>query len=401
MIKYKIQFQKEGFNYQNYVPLYFSHLEKKEQNFFVLNNARELGSEQIKVLIPFCVDNIFEGYSVDVYSFSNPLLRNNDVIALHTNEINKHSGRIGYFFSIKALADEENSIFDSHTLSYAYYALGLLLKGQANIDNVERVNRKEDSNIYKITDFFNEDIVLLVLCNEYINEIQDFNIDDYIYGLYKFGFIYNSNSVKNRNGILKIQEDQYKTMTENGRKIKIELKNKDFRNDYFISIYSKELVWKEKNWLTKFILSYQIIEILIDKIFIHSVYSIIEKNIPDKSTKFRDKINTVTTESERIKRLFTDYTRIDESLKNLCSSKFVTILSSLSIEIDEDKRQKLHSIIYHIRNTIVHAVRVVYNENKSVDECKMEELNDYFEYLIFEILSTFYCCPLPPVSNQI
>ena len=140
---------------------------------------------EIKFTLKYPKSKIFSEYSVSVYLFKNKHFSQKDIIDLRVNEIGPNSGRIGYFIRLDALFENEILQLNQHIYPYVYYALEYIFSSTETIQTKEY---ELTSNPPNITDFFDEDTIVLVLCNEYVSFNPKLKILDYLAPLYLHGF---------------------------------------------------------------------------------------------------------------------------------------------------------------------------------------------------------------------
>ena len=253
------------------------------------------------------------GYSVSVHLFKNKFFSQKDIIDLRLKEIKNTNGKVGYFFRLDALFEKDVLEINQHTYPYAYYALEHIFSSDVSYQtrDVEFL-----SNPLNITDFFDEDTIVLVLCNEYINEVNTFSIDNYLAPLFLKGFIKfdSSNRVEIFNEIDLIEDsisELKKILRPDGvfvlrLKSPIEL----LTNESFITYLYQNLLLHKNETITRFIILYQIIEISISKIFHIKVQSkVCDKIGTLTSLQLKKFLSEIQTEKNRIVSLLNEFSR--------------------------------------------------------------------------------------------
>lgn len=360
-------------------------------NYFLLANEED-PNEVIRVNFPFDVPAITRGYSVSVHAFKNTHFNQNDIFEVRFDERANESGRVGYLFSLKAMEDKMNSNFNKHVLPYVYYAFEKLLTGDAAIKPNAIENKNE---ILQLKDIYNEDVTLLVLCNEYTQEIVDYQIEDYLYQLYLLGFVYidtNKHIVFNEIDFIKDNYNSIKVDIYKGRYImRLSAAPKFLRNEIYPKKLVSSLVSDGHYFLTRFHTLYQVIELLIGFVLKREI----EMNISLKQDtltgyKIKEKLGEISTEGYRIKKLINEYAKIDEGFKNLFVDELKVFFQSIELKVDDENQEghltKLSTLLYKHRNNLVHNYRIIHKTDQTLYLDQLNNINDYLECLVFQLL---------------
>ena len=138
----------------------------------------------------------------------------------------------------------------------------------------------------------------------------------------------------------------------------------------------------EGNELAKFHLLYQIIELLINKIFSVEIQEIISKlgDNTDKLFDVKEELTNLANEKRRVKRLFNDYSgdiNNKEALTEKCNELLVCASKNMQDEVA--------SAIYSTRNLLVHEYRSIPKENYVL----IKEVNEIFIDNLIDILLSY------------
>ncbi len=369
---------------------------QEDKNYFVLSNEDGSG-EQIRIEFPFAVQDVPAGYTVSIFIFKNQYYSQNDLIELRAKEKVTQSGRIGYAFSLRSLVDRDNNIFNEHTLPFAYYAFLNLISSNTVIDS--KIPKKK-SDVYSLNDFYDEGLVLIVLCDQLTQEIQEFSFDDYLYLLFIFGFVYVDTNDKqiafNNLSIIKENFESIKSNFYNGRySWKISAAPKFLRDEIYPTILAKQLITEDHYFLSKFHILYQVIEILIAEVLKNEIDLTVGnkgKNLP--GYKLKEVLSKLATDSYRINRLLNEYSKIPSGFDHLMTSKLKEFFDEMKIHLPSDYEKisnRLSQLIYKYRNNLVHNYRIIHKDTDrlSIYLKLLEEINSFFEYLVFELLHTY------------
>jgi hypothetical protein len=152
-------------------------------------------------------------------------------------------------------------------------------------------------------------------------------------------------------------------------------------NTYINELFSGLLL--ERHHLVKFHLLYQVIEMLIERIFNREFSEIITKYNPSGNLfEMKEKLNSLANEKDRVRKLFSsEYLKqlvSGNDLKNKCNELLVKF-ESKGIKNAE------HSALYSVRSLIVHNYRQLSNKEREL----VEAINDEFENVLFEIISHY------------
>lgn len=383
-----------------------------ETHIFKLSNVAtndkinfELTSETYEgVKIDFTLESkiytLFTGYSVSVHLFKNSHFSQKDIIDLRVDGFNQRRGQIGYMFRLDALFEADALLLNEHTFSYAYYALVKLFSEDINLQTKEiELTSKE----YTITDFFDPDTIILVLCNEYIANINDFSVNNYLASLYLNGFINFNKSIEieqfNNAAIIETNYNNLKNIlsTDGAFVLRVPSANSILVGENFVSHLFQNLIQKKADSITRFIMLYQIIEIFISKIFHLKVQSKICNNLSTlTSVQLKEFLSDIQKEKTRINALFNDYAKptsaLEAELKQTIIDFFEHVNDSDYNDVAEHSNLTLTDVFYDYRNKLVHNYRQVHapgiDNNLTIK--KMEKVNSLTEVLVAQVISLFH-----------
>lgn len=273
--------------------------------------------------------------------------------------------RIGWIFPIQALLSDQHEYCENRFfLKYAYVASCLLL------NDIRSENANFLSEI-ELTDFYDESTTLLVLDNGNINEIANFDVKDYTVSLYQKGYSYSGGG--NLDSEIEMVDKRL-----NLKPISEELRN----ISYIHTIFANEIP-KEQEAVVKFYTYYQIIEILIARVFEDKFKRFVEQLQVDIDSLFdkRDDLQEMVTEKRRIKWLFSNYVSL--------SGETINILNDECKEFLKFNKKKTSDImadnLYSVRCLLVHSMYMLDDEANKL----LKELNKYFLDIVIEMLLTF------------
>jgi hypothetical protein len=339
-------------------------------------------------------------YSVSIHLFKNAFLSQNDIVDLRVNGLVQNSGKIGLAFRLDALFEPNILQFTEHNFGFAVYALRKLFGQGVDIQN--KTNVFFNGNPLKITEFFDENTILVVLCNEFCNNIPDFSLDKYLTHLYLNGFIIfdKSNPVKALNNSVYIQDKvrAFKGIKNNAGNpvLKVPAANAFFENEFYARHLFKNLIQKDNEAVTRFILLYQVIEIAINKVLIYNVNKDVITKLSSLTGKVLiDLLDNVKKEKTRVSNLLHLFARPDGGLEidmatGLCA--FYTHINDPDLgTVAQQSGKSMADLFYAYRNKIVHNYRSFHQpvNNQQITDQSMQQLNEMTEVLIAYIL-TYY-----------
>lgn len=331
----------------------------KEQNIFIIKS--KINDSEIIYYPTLMLDSEY-----DIKNFSYVLFYNENSCENNIYQVYTENERIGWIFPIQALLSAEHSyVDDEYFLKYAYVATYLLLD---SIDQIDKINFPQE---FILADYVNETKCILVYDNENIKKIKNFDLSDYTVSFFKYGYEYNGKGNFNP-----VDNDTKK-------KLKIvplanELRGNSSINDLFV-----EQFLLASNAIIKFHICYQVIELLITKIFEHKFRLIAGKLSSDSENLFelREDLSKITTEKERIKCLFENYTKCET-----CDKKELGAACEEFLKLNNKKSSSnFYYDLYTVRCLLVHKLYSINKESHSY----LDRINDSLLHIVMTMLFTF------------
>lgn len=348
------------------IPLKLNTFEGATSEFVLKGNSVEYGETEVRIMYPLKVDNRYTKDDYEMYFFFNKKFAENDIFQVYEHD---NKSRLGWAFPLQSLlSDSHNYAENPHFLPYAFVAFEKLLRAEVhNLNEVSAVFRVDGH--YSLSDFFNSDeTIVMIFDRKLTRKIVDFDLYNYIPCLYSKGYYWSPGEYRRS---LERGDDALRL---NIRSISQSVKSEDFVIQLF-----KELLVYEKHHLVKFYLLYQVIELLIEKIFNKELASVLNDLSSQSKTLFqvKDKLDKLSNEKKRISRLFTVYTSTNGS-KSILMESCNRLLTKLSRKTLENSAESLYSV----RNLFVHEYRSI----PSTEVQLIEVINDDFENAVIEIL---------------
>jgi hypothetical protein len=321
--------------------------------------------------------NDYADTDYSVYLFYNEYLSaENNIFQIYLKETCK---RIGWIFPIQAILSKDHDYSENeHFLKYSFVAFSSLISSrysqQQKIPGIK--------NEISLTDFYFDDTIILVLCNEKTNEIDQFNIDDYLCSFSNFGYYRAMGSPKAKRTIDAEITDYFNQFKTNKR-LTIDKTSELYAKHFYINELYKSLLYNNDHHLVRFHLLYQVIELLIERTFEMEFDLVIESFQNNKISQFelKEKLNTTLNEKERIIKVFS---RVQVA-QNI-ADELHTVCNQILKEIESEK-ENLSLSLYRLRNNVVHGYRKL-SQNSNVIN-KMHTLNFRFELFISELLRKY------------
>lgn len=355
-----------------------------EQLYFELSDVQN----NIKIFIDYVL-TLDSEYKPEDYSLfilkSWVLDKENDIFQVFDKEFYKEPNRVrlGWIFPIQALLSNEHQYADNkHFLKYAYVAFLKLLKNQEEYITFNPLFSKITNN-YKLTDFYGEDIIILVLCNSPLQKIDNFQVDNYITSLYSYGY-YFCQPIEN------LKEIDTRSDSENptGKNLILQKNSSCLQKEDYVYRLFKDLLKNEEHHLVRFYLLYQVIELIIQIVFERKILEEIKNfnNNPDKNIrKLKEKIDNISTEKKRVSILINDDVKINNPNLLISCNELIKLFNDDDSNEKDDisKKQDLGGALYDVRCLIVHQFRKL--PDKILEE-KLREINKEFENIVIKII---------------
>lgn len=355
-------------------------VESDESELYVLSSSTQPSKIAfIKYVLTPDTDYLPSDYSLYILK-SHILNRENDIFQVYEKEV---KSRIGWIFPIQALlSNEHNKAEDPHFLKYSYVAFHkLLLNVEQYKTYIPDINPTSN---YELTDFYGDEIIILILSNSEVKKIESFNIENYFISLYSQGYYYcqPTDSIKdfhNSRGAL--------SEPPNPNKVRIYIKriSKELQEEVYLSRLFKNLLKTEKHPLVRFYLLYQVIELIIERIFVKDFSDTMKEfnENPDKNIfELKEKINFISSEKERLSKVIT---RVETHFDGNCKTNLLWACNDLLSSFDSKNKDSLALSLYAARSSIVHKLRKLSEE----DLLKIEKINEEFETILIALLLNY------------
>ncbi len=314
-----------------------------------------------------CIDTIVE--VIDDYSplDYDVILLNNDRADCTENSIYQvmvNQKRIGWIFPIQAIRSEEhNYSANIHFLKYAYIAwVYLLEKCEVEVDSFDE---------FDLFSAYSDCCNILVLDKGNCRS-ENFLYENYMVSLFDYGY-----SEAGKGNLF--TPDKSKNKSINLKKI-----SPEFESNQYINVLFKGPISLEKNPISRFYVYYQLIEIMIEKVFEHLFQKFIKElnqsadNLFDK----KEDLSAYTNEKYRLTRLCNDFSCVETALKNELHEKCCELLSYTG---SAKQGNEASESLYYVRCLLVHRMYVL----DPRAELMLETIDNLFLELCINLLMTY------------
>ena len=272
--------------------------------------------------------------------------------------------RIGWIFPIQAIHSNEHSYAENKFfLKYAYIAWCLLLE-HLNVE-VESMN---EFDVFKL---YNDGICLLILDKDNCEEVDDFEFDKYIIGLFQKGY-----SLTGKGNL-------FTDVIETNIRLNIQRQSKELDDiPYLIELFKKQIP-RETNDISRFYLYYQVIEILISKVFDEEFSKFVDdlREATEKLFDKREDLGQMSNEKWRVRKLCNEYCSIDTYFKECLNDRCKDVLHYTDCKVYANMEDNL----YQVRCLMVHRMYIL----DEIAEQKLHSLNNAFLEVIIQLALSY------------
>lgn len=336
-------------------------------------------SSGIKVYIDYVLalsaDYKPEDYSLFIFK-SWILNGENNIFQAYEKDINE---RIGWIFPIQSLVSTDHKyVDDPHFLKYAYVTFYKLLMNQEQHETFTTYLQTTDS--YRLTDFYGNDIIILVLSNTKIQKIENFHIDNYLTSLYSYSYYY-CQPIDNFKRI----GCRASFQSPGDTRLILQRNSIYLQGEVYLHRLFKSLLKTEEHPLVRFYLLYQVIELIIEIIFQKSFLEKINtfQNNTDRNIyELKESIAYISSEKERISKLITS---LEKYFDGNTKTNLLLYCNDLLISFNSETKTSLALALYSVRSLIVHKFRKLPEENLP----KIAEINQEFENILIKIILNY------------
>lgn len=325
-----------------------------------------------------------DSYELDNFNFTlfyTPFIGEQEVIEL---AVKGSSSTIGYIFPISSLSGT-STVGKNESKWLKVYAracsLSLAVDGLGSF-LLTPIDITKFTQSYDITDIFPNNIAVLVTGKSNL-EANKYSHSEAILMLQEFGFA----AILRPQAKNDIEQLTFLQKLKVSRISKSLIQNIQHINE--IIILSKEI----SNPIGRFISLYQIIELIIQKIFEHSINELISSGI-SSPWDVRERLQDIVNEKWRISQINSKYVKSDGtgSIINSFVSDAKVLLANIASETGyKETDNDWVSLLYLIRNTVVHRQHLVVNRLEANLQAVCVSLEGVCYYLL-------KCVEIPQVN---
>ena len=362
-------------------------------SYFSLRSS-ESNSLTFTINYPLPVDQAFKEKQFTCIPLTSPTkYRENNIFQVFIKP-DKEKKRIGWIFPVQSLLSNEHSdATNPHFLRYAFVTFRQLVMGEC-FERDFYIELNSNNTELNIDDIYPTNLIVLSLSNETFQDLNGFDIANYFHSLYSNEYFYCPSS----NEIIKSEISPPPLLTD----LYLKRLSKELEDDFFIKALFKDYLRKNSHPLAQFSLLYQVIELMIAKIYNCEIDKLVAESrvTPMLPRDLRKAFENLSETGPRITKLFEEY--LDGSYKSTTEliELIKIFLNHFDLLIEEEKEIHISKAIYNLRNKIVHEFRSIAEKERDFDLLK--SINKHFSILIADVLSLFSTkFVLPQNENQI
>ena len=339
-----------------------TYLFDRDNREFIVTDSHQISQRfTYRPTLAGCWENVDE---FDLYLLRHPIQRRgSDISNVYLTSNPDES--VGWMFPISIL-DTDTIDPQGKLLDYVFISFQILLKRIEDFD----VNNDE-GNLF---DIYDEEAIVLILNKRYLPD--NFDVEQYRFSLYKMGF-----SIGEKKPF-EIPFYQYEQTSHINLRAAITPVNELPNAEYIKQIFSSDLI-ETNNPIHRFIILYQIIEILMDALSEQDIITNINKYINREIGKndLMHVIRDAVDESDNIQKIFKNIASEHSNVR----SSFISSVSTLYKEVGyDDGRSDIASVVYSLRNQLFHSYRR-YIGNKEL----LYKVIQGFEKVILDVLINY------------
>lgn len=306
--------------------------------------------------------------------------------------LNGENKSVGYIFTLRTILDDEGIHLENDKL-IPYFLRTIVTLLDKKVDFNPNIPKISTTNHLDLYDFYPENIIICAVSKQ---QFHNFDRNAEVSLLYHLG-LYGFHPIYDNNGVYKppseIQKKAFNSILINGKgTIFFKQIHSDLLNEPFIEKFIKKHSGRERDDIAFFLLTYQIFEILIDKVLKRELqikFNTLTNNEDVSAYKMRKDIQEISTESYRIKKLFNHYCDFNQS-SDYETCYFIECL--FEKHLNNKDKEDYGTYFYKFRNQIVHNLRSFYTEDDSIadnDPDLISKIVSSIETLTIESIISF------------
>jgi hypothetical protein len=342
-------------------------------NYFLLESS---DNSDVNVSVPYTLETAgnYKTEDFECIPFISPIFyKESNIFEIHVED--KKIGRLGWIFPIQSIISIEHSYSQNeHFLKYAFVTFRKLLLGEFFTTDIIIDVSSFDSEI-QIDQIYPSSLIVLSLSKAKTKNINVFSVEDYLPDLYIHKYFL-CEFPEEDSQVQRINTDLSETS-----KVTIRPIAEDLKEEIYIKSLFKNHFKQNNHPLVQFHLLYQIIELLIIRVYDCEINRIV--TIASERTKpFHDikkEIENLIKEETRIRKLFADYL-----LGEIATEELLIQACNKLLKLVNKEKTGLVDAFYHVRNTLVHNYRSISNTIAHIDD--LSKINIEFEKVLVDVL---------------
>lgn len=307
----------------------------------------ESDASEVLVVTPLDVDDTFKDKEFDIYFLVNTSVKESDIFQCWNRAANR---RVGWAIPVVALdSDQHDYNKNEHFLRYAWVAIRLALTSERGVGVRKRVDVAGRVEV-SFSELFDPSTVLLVISRETLTESCEFDLERAAVSLAQFGYV--DMQTGDPAGV------RLAMSLPVGSKLYYELASPDVGASSVIASLIQGAATSH-NEVLRFFYLYQVIELLIERVFVEEQANVVRDLISASGDSSRTKdaisrMGEVANEKRRISLLLNQYSCIRDpmdALRGVCSD-FLRIVGRAAGSTFEE-------FLYPVRNFVFHQFRQV------------------------------------------
>lgn len=355
-----------------------NYIEDSHKSYFSLKSSsnKEL---QFTIAFPLRADKSFDiGNFTCVPLMSASHGSESSIFQVYERKVAENDTRIGWVFPLQSLLSKEHSQSDNvYFLRYAFVAFYKLIRGEVFQEPIVFDVNELAGEIF-LGNIYPENLIVLTISHHALDEARP-NVTDYLPGLFLNDYSYSPDVS------FWVDEINSKPIHLPITKITIKKCSHALKGEKYIERLFYNHLYKNRHPLVTFIFLYQIVELLIERVYDQELKTVIveagSKSIVPYDLK--KKVSGISEELKRITLVFERYLS-----KPYSGLELVTLVEQYLSSHDSKMEASDHisTAIYKLRNKIFHDFRSLSVED-NFDT--LNEINIGFSKLICHIIIYF------------
>lgn len=317
----------------------------QEANIFLIKSSTSPGFEaRVRYVLPEISE--FTSAEFLVQLFKRHRSAESEIYQVYDSELNS---RIGWMIPLAALESTAHGLADNRFFcNYAYIAYEILLKGLGTLSKIPEYNPE---GVYSLSEFYDEDSVALIVSKNVIASLPGFEMRDYNAALMLAGYTV---SLRPGDACFAGRDAQVRGK----KRLAVRRMPACLRTDHYLKKLFAQGLLENVDVLVEFFLLYQIVELLLDRIFQLTQVNIVTHYLLSASPTLSlvkdllGEMKDVSSDKQRMSILFGEHLNEQPDLRSLKDSS-----NAFLREVGVKEGVSFESCVYPVRNKLVHELR--------------------------------------------